>query len=98
MFDTTSAPYSGWQKLGQRVLQDIESGKIAKGKGLVCVSAHWENESGNGREKEVIVNVDEGNPLIYDCEWEHGLLIEAITYLVAACSYRGSDNTRTDEH
>ncbi len=70
MFDTTSAPYSGWQKLGQRVLQDIESGKIAKGKGLVCVSAHWENESGNGREKEVIVNVDQGNPLIYDCEWD----------------------------
>jgi aromatic ring-opening dioxygenase catalytic subunit (LigB family) len=37
MFDTQSKPYKAWQKYGAAV-------EAAKPRGLVVVSAHWENE------------------------------------------------------
>lgn len=39
MFAVASEPYKAWQKFGQMVQE-------AKPRGLVVVSAHWENESG----------------------------------------------------
>jgi aromatic ring-opening dioxygenase catalytic subunit (LigB family) len=38
MFDTNSAPYKAWIKYGKAVAD-------AKPKGLIVVSAHWENPS-----------------------------------------------------
>jgi aromatic ring-opening dioxygenase catalytic subunit (LigB family) len=38
LFDTASAPYKAWQKYGKMV-------EAAKPRGLVVVSAHWENPS-----------------------------------------------------
>ena len=39
MFETTSKPYLAWQDYGKMV-------NAAKPKGLVVVSAHWEDEAG----------------------------------------------------
>jgi len=70
MFETTSKPYLAWQDYGKMV-------NAAKPKGLVVVSAHWEDEAGGpgvtGKlnnmswpQADGIVNVDETNPLIFD--------------------------------
>lgn len=50
MFDTNSKPYAAWRKTGEAIEKDVREGKIdvKNGKGLVCVSAHWENEDGDG--------------------------------------------------
>jgi 4,5-DOPA dioxygenase extradiol len=40
MFETTSKPYLAWQDYGKMV-------NAAKPKGLVVVSAHWEDEAGS---------------------------------------------------
>jgi len=39
MFETTSKPYLAWQDYGKMV-------NAAKPKGLVVVSAHWEDDAG----------------------------------------------------
>jgi len=73
MFETTSRPYLAWQDYGKMV-------NAAKPKGLVVVSAHWEDEAGGSgvtgqpdsrlsvmcRKLIETVNTDETNPLIYD--------------------------------
>lgn len=64
MFDTASQPYKSWQETGRRIRADVASGLIAKDKGLVCVSAHWEGSDTKGNIIEV--NTDTSNPLIYD--------------------------------
>jgi aromatic ring-opening dioxygenase catalytic subunit (LigB family) len=38
MFDTESGPYKAWQKYGKAV-------EAANPRGLVVVSAHWENDA-----------------------------------------------------
>ncbi|WWD19636.1 hypothetical protein CI109_104098 [Kwoniella shandongensis] len=48
-------PYHGWKKFGKLLLGN-------KPKGIVVVSAHWENSSGSG----VVVNNNPSNPLLYD--------------------------------
>jgi aromatic ring-opening dioxygenase catalytic subunit (LigB family) len=40
MFDSDSKPYKAWEKYGAAV-------EAAKPRGLVVVSAHWENEDGS---------------------------------------------------
>ncbi|KLT38816.1 Extradiol aromatic ring-opening dioxygenase [Cutaneotrichosporon oleaginosum] len=57
MFDTASAPYKAWQKYGKMV-------EAARPRGLVVVSAHWENPSHSAG--VVAVNTDASNPLVYD--------------------------------
>lgn len=42
MFETTSKPYLAWQDYGKMV-------NAAEPKGLVVVSAHWEDEAGGSR-------------------------------------------------
>lgn len=73
MFETTSKPYKAWEEYGKMV-------NAADPRGLVVISAHWENEGGGSRVKGqprndarggltislLAVNVDESNPLIYD--------------------------------
>ncbi|BEI88829.1 uncharacterized protein CcaverHIS019_0201910 [Cutaneotrichosporon cavernicola] len=56
MFETTSAPYKAWQKYGKMI-------EAEKPRGLVVVSAHWENPS---HSDGVVVNTDSSNPLVYD--------------------------------
>jgi aromatic ring-opening dioxygenase catalytic subunit (LigB family) len=56
MFDTKSAPYKAWIKYGKAVTDNNP-------KGLVVVSAHWENGHNSDG---VIVNEDASNPLVYD--------------------------------
>ncbi|KAI9634060.1 Extradiol ring-cleavage dioxygenase, class III enzyme, subunit B [Dioszegia hungarica] len=56
MFDTRSEPYQAWRAFGQAV-------EAAKPRGLIVVSAHWENPSDTAG---VQVNNDPTNPLIYD--------------------------------
>lgn len=56
MFDTNSAPYKAWIKYGKAVAE-------SNPKGLVVVSAHWENPS---HSDAVVVNEDTTNPLVYD--------------------------------
>ncbi|BEJ11731.1 hypothetical protein CspHIS471_0201910 [Cutaneotrichosporon sp. HIS471] len=56
MFETTSAPYKAWQKYGKMI-------EAEKPRGLVVVSAHWENPSDSDG---VVVNTDSSNPLVYD--------------------------------
>ncbi|WVQ84625.1 hypothetical protein IAT38_006780 [Cryptococcus sp. DSM 104549] len=52
-----SEPYQGWRKFGSLL-------KASQPKGVVVVSAHWENES--GLHSGVLVNSNPANPLIYD--------------------------------
>lgn len=72
MFDTRSEPYQAWRAFGQAV-------EAAKPRGLIVVSAHWENPSDTaGVQGEHLapysikgranfpVNNDPTNPLIYD--------------------------------
>jgi aromatic ring-opening dioxygenase catalytic subunit (LigB family) len=72
MFDTRSEPYQAWRAFGQAV-------EAAKPRGLVVVSAHWENPSDTAgvqgepsldkstyRRADASVNNDPTNPLIYD--------------------------------
>jgi len=56
MFDTQSAPYKAWIKYGATVTSNNP-------KGLVVVSAHWENDANS---PGVLVNEDASNPLVYD--------------------------------
>jgi aromatic ring-opening dioxygenase catalytic subunit (LigB family) len=56
MFDTQSAPYKAWIKYGKTVVDNNP-------KGLVVVSAHWENPQ---HTDAVVVNEDPTNPLVYD--------------------------------
>ncbi|RXK40491.1 hypothetical protein M231_02143 [Tremella mesenterica] len=56
MFEKDSKPYEAWQKVGKEI-------QASNPRGLVVVSAHWENEAGS---EGVRVNTDTTNPLIYD--------------------------------
>ncbi|WVW86193.1 hypothetical protein I302_108234 [Kwoniella bestiolae CBS 10118] len=56
---TYAEPYKAWQKFGQIINQDPP-------RGIVVVSAHWENESGFRGSGGVLVNSNPTNPLIYD--------------------------------
>jgi len=56
MFESNSKPYKAWQEYGKMVNE-------AHPRGLVVVSAHWENESGS---EGVKVNTNPSNPLVYD--------------------------------
>lgn len=42
MFDYESVAYKAWKRIGKMIQEDKEN----KPRGLVVVSAHWENESG----------------------------------------------------
>ncbi|WWC64557.1 uncharacterized protein I303_107168 [Kwoniella dejecticola CBS 10117] len=56
---THSAPYKAWQRIGQMINSDPP-------KGIVVISAHWENDTGFKGSESVIVNSNKSNPLIYD--------------------------------
>ncbi|OCF38111.1 extradiol ring-cleavage dioxygenase [Kwoniella heveanensis BCC8398] len=57
-----SGPYKAWQKFGRTI-----TAEKSKPKGIVAVSAHWENEDRYGPGAAgVIVNSNTTNPLIYD--------------------------------
>ncbi|WVQ74263.1 hypothetical protein IAR50_003860 [Cryptococcus sp. DSM 104548] len=54
---TESPPYKAWRKFGKII-------EANPPKGIVVVSAHWENEQ--GLRSGVVVNSNTSNPLIYD--------------------------------
>ncbi|WVR00174.1 hypothetical protein IAU59_007316 [Kwoniella sp. CBS 9459] len=57
-----SGPYKAWQKFGRMI-----NSETLKPKGIIAVSAHWENEDQHGPGSAgVIVNSNTANPLIYD--------------------------------
>ncbi|WWC91720.1 uncharacterized protein L201_006667 [Kwoniella dendrophila CBS 6074] len=57
----SSSPYKAWQKFGKMIEENLS-------KGIVCVSAHWENEDESSFKSpnDVVVNSNNKNPLIYD--------------------------------
>ncbi|TXT12916.1 hypothetical protein VHUM_01317 [Vanrija humicola] len=57
MFQSTSAPYQAWQRYGKEIA-------AARPRGLVVVSAHWENDQPTA--DVIAVNTDATNPLVYD--------------------------------
>ncbi|KAK4684479.1 4,5-DOPA dioxygenase extradiol, partial [Tremellales sp. Uapishka_1] len=60
MYDTETRPYKAWQKFGKAI-------EKAKPRGLVVVSAHWENQDRNSSVIALTpVNTDTSNPLVYD--------------------------------
>jgi aromatic ring-opening dioxygenase catalytic subunit (LigB family) len=71
MFDEGSIAHAGWKTIGKRL-------RAEKPKGIVTVSAHWENPVNSPdviggctlcafcSVELIIVNVDSSNPLIYD--------------------------------
>ncbi|WVF72984.1 hypothetical protein IAT40_007802 [Kwoniella sp. CBS 6097] len=65
-----SGPYKAWQKFGRMITSDYKSESDddhKPPKGIVTVSAHWENEDRFGPGSAgVIVNSNSTNPLIYD--------------------------------
>ncbi|WRT70203.1 uncharacterized protein IL334_007198 [Kwoniella shivajii] len=54
-----SEPYKAWQEFGHLINSNPP-------KGIVVVSAHWENQLGLKGSDSVLVNSDSSNPLIYD--------------------------------
>lgn len=58
MFDTQSKPYKAWQKYGAAV-------EAAKPRGLVVVSAHWENEDGSEHVKGGLERYQREEPEVY---------------------------------
>ncbi|WWC94902.1 hypothetical protein V866_001753 [Kwoniella sp. B9012] len=56
---TYSDPFKAWQTFGKIINSNPP-------KGIVAVSAHWENDRGLGGSEGVIVNSNPSNPLIYD--------------------------------
>jgi len=49
MFDQNGGPYQAWKRVGEMIRQDVDTGKIDREKGLVCVSAHWESTDVSGK-------------------------------------------------
>jgi aromatic ring-opening dioxygenase catalytic subunit (LigB family) len=43
LFTPGSKPNEAWRATGTRIRREVKSGLV---KGLVCVSAHWEDENG----------------------------------------------------
>ncbi|WVR07665.1 hypothetical protein IAU60_004707 [Kwoniella sp. DSM 27419] len=54
-----SGPYKAWRRFGEMIMAEPP-------KGIVVVSAHWENDQAGPSTDGVIVNSNESNPLIYD--------------------------------